>query len=215
MKEFKKEEPHFQYGQIIVLREMWQNRVWSARPAIVVQDAPELMAFYIPVGIGITWKRARALDDTPVTIENRLQLEWLLEDVEWLGFDMLRLTIPGANYSVLIFWNTEDGSQQRWYINLEDPLCRTTLGFDYEDLLLDIIATPDLTSWYWEDEDELEKAVKAGLISPLKAAGLYSKGEQVVTWLQSGTSPFNGWEKWRPDPSWQIPVLPEGWNIID
>ena len=215
MAEFIKEKPHFQSGQIIVLREMWQHRVWSARPAIIVQDTPELMAFYIPADVGITWKRARALDDTPVTIENRLQLEWLLEDVEWLGFDMLRLTIPGDSYSVIIFWSTEDGSQQRWYINLEEPLCRTPQGFDYQDLLLDIIAAPDLTSWYWEDEDELEKAVGLGVISSTKADDLRIEGEKAIAWLQSGKSPFNGWEKWRPDPSWQIPVLPEGWDIID
>jgi predicted RNA-binding protein associated with RNAse of E/G family len=214
MKKLMKEQSYFQPGQTILLREIWQNRIWSARPAIVVQDTPELMTFYIPAGNGTAWKRAIALDGTPVTIENRLQLEWVLEDVEWLGYDLLRMSIPGANYSVLIFWNTEDSSQQRWYINLEDPLKRTVLGFDYFDQILDIIATPDLTSWYWEDEDELEKAISLGFISPARADTLRSEGEKAIVWLQSGKSPFNGWEKWRPDPSWAVPVLPKGWDTI-
>ena len=209
-----REQPHFKPGQTILLREIWQNRVWSARPGIVVQDTPELMVFYIPAGTGTNWKRAVALDGTPATIENRLWSGWLLEDVELLGFDLLRMTIPGANYSVLIFWNTEDGAQQRWYINLEKPLQRTALGFDYIDQLLDIIATPDLTSWHWEDEDELKQAISLGFISSARADSLRSEGEKVIAWLQSGKSPFNGWEKWRSDPSWAVPVLPKGWDTI-
>ena len=210
-----RKQSYFQPGQTILLRELWQGNVWSARPAIVVQDEPELIILYIPAGTGTNWKRAIALDGTPATIENRLRSGWLLEDVEWLGFDLLRMTIPGANYSVLIFWNTDDGSLQRWYINLEDPLRRTALGFDYIDQLLDIIATPDLTSWHWEDEDELEEAISLGLISSARADALRREGEKAIAWLQSGNSPFNGWEKWRPDPLWQIPVLPEGWDTID
>jgi hypothetical protein len=30
----------------------------------------------------------------------------------------------------------------------------------------------------------------------------------------SGKSIFNSWEKWRPDPAWKVPVLPEGWDVL-
>jgi hypothetical protein len=170
------------------------------------------MAFYIPPGS--IWKQPRALDDTPVRVENRRWSEWRLKDMEWLGSGRLRMTVPGAHYSVLIFRNIADGSVRQWYINLEDPLRRTPFGFDYIDQLLDITAVPDLTSWQWKDKDEFEAAVRFGLITSARADVLRSEGEKAIAWLQSGKSPFNGWEKWRPDPSWGIPVLPEGWDSV-
>jgi hypothetical protein len=204
----------FQAGQAVVLREMWDGKIWTARPAIVVQDNPGLMAFYIPTGTISSVRRA--LDGNAATVDNRVRSEWILsEEIERPEYERLKLTIPGSGYSVIIFRNFGDGTLSSWYINLEQPIGKTRLSYDYIDLLLDVIASPDLSEWRWDDEGELETVVKAGLISPIKATALYSEGEHVVAWLQSGTSPFNGWEKWYPDPSWQVPVLPEGWDIID
>lgn len=207
-----REQPHFQPGQTIVLREIWQDNVWSARPAIVVQDEPELIALYIP--IGTLCKEPTTPEGNRVTVESRVRSEWLLKDVESFEESRLKLIIPGTNYSVIIFRNPENGRQSSWYINLEDLIQRTVLGYDYIDQLLDIIVSLDLSEWHWKDEDELEEAVTAGLVSREKATAMYAEGEQVVKWLQSGKSPFNGWEKWRPDPSWGIPVLPKGWETI-
>ncbi|HEY31645.1 MAG TPA: DUF402 domain-containing protein [Dehalococcoidia bacterium] len=204
----------FQAGQTVVLREMWDGKIWSARPAIVVQDNPDLMAFYIPTGVVSSVRRAS--DGSPASVDNRVRSEWILsEEVEWPEYERLKLTIPGSGYSVIIFSDFRAGTLSTWYINLEEPIGRTHFSYDYIDLLLDVIASPDLSEWRWDDEDELEEVVKAGLISLIKAAELYTEGERVVAWLQSGTSPFNGWQKWCPDPSWQVPVLPEGWDIID
>jgi predicted RNA-binding protein associated with RNAse of E/G family len=97
---------------------------------------------------------------------------------------------------------------------LEDPLHCTALGFDFLDQFLDIIVKPDLSGWHWKDEDELAEAVELGLISKERAAAMRAEGEKVALWIQSGKSPFNGWEKWRPDPAWKAPVLPEGWDKI-
>jgi predicted RNA-binding protein associated with RNAse of E/G family len=207
-----REQCHFQSGQSIILREIWKNRIWSARPAIVVQDEPELMAFYIPNGT--ICKEPKTLAGNRVTVESRVRSEWILEDEEWSEPGRLKLIIPDTSYSVLIFWNAEGGSQRLWYINLEDPIQRTSHGYDYIDQLLDIIATPDLSEWHWKDEDELEEAVITGLITPGKAATMRVISEQVVNWLQSGQSPFNGWENWQPDSSWQIPILPDGWDTV-
>ncbi len=101
-----------------------------------------------------------------------------------------------------------------WYINLEEPLRRTAMGFEYLDQFLDVIVKPDLSGWRWKDEDELEEAIALGLISRGKASAMRVEGEKVAVWIQSGKSPFNGWEKWRPDPSWKAPVLPDGWDKI-
>ena len=196
----------FELGQTIICREFWQNKVLSERPEIVVQDTPDLLALYLPTNtiinqpVSSTGEKADYLD--------RLNLTWTLAEVPWIPPRRLRLSIPGAFYSVLLFWN-EDNSLRAWYINLEEPLYRTPHGFDYIDLFLDIIAEPDLSSWRWLDEDELKEAVDQDFISRMTSDMLYSEGRKAIEWLQSGNSPFNEWERWRPDPAWQIPGLPE------
>lgn len=186
---------------------MAHGKIWQARPAIVVRDTPELMVFFVPAGT--IWK-------TPAeTIRpaQRIHKTWSFTTKVWGFGGILRLAIPGAFYSVLLLRNA-DGSLYEWYINLEQPLRHTELGFDYEDDILDIGIKPDLSSWRWKDEDELEEAITLGVVSKGKAAALYAEGERVAKWIQSGKSPFNGWEKWRPDPAWKVPVLPDSWDKV-
>jgi predicted RNA-binding protein associated with RNAse of E/G family len=209
--ELKNRFPYFHPGQIILLREIWRGKVWSARPEIVIQDKPDLLALYLAPGT--IWKQPAALDGERTKPQNRLRSEWILKEDKW-NCHRLRLTIPGAGYSVLVFWDMPDIKHRSWYINMEDPLLRTVRGFDYLDQFLDVIVKPDLSSWRWKDEDELAEAVACGLTPPERAAYLRAEGERVVKWIQSGKSPFNGWQKWRPDPSWKVPVLPEGWDRL-
>jgi predicted RNA-binding protein associated with RNAse of E/G family len=82
------------------------------------------------------------------------------------------------------------------------------------DQILDLIVEPDLKQWHWKDEDELKEAIELGIISTEKARSLYAKGTEVRDMILSGKSIFNGWEHWRPDPAWKIPVLPDGWDEI-
>jgi uncharacterized protein len=206
-----KKQSYFLPGQMILLREIWRSRVWSARPEIVVLDEPDLLVLYLP--LDSIWKQPKTLDGKRISVQNREQSEWVLEN-EKVNYRSLRLTIPGAIYSVLLFWDLPDMSFTFWYVNIEDPLRRTDRGFEYIDQFLDVILKPDLSGWHWKDEDELAEAIELGLISQEKAAALYKEGERVVKWIQSGKSPFNDWEKWRPDPSWKVPVLPEGWDRI-
>jgi hypothetical protein len=205
-KDQMKNTSRFEPGQAITCCQIWQNRVFEERPEIVVQDSPELLALYLPPKTVINQPVSSGGEKADYL--DRLNLTWTLAEVPWIPPRRLRLSIPGAFYSVLIFWN-EDNSLRAWYINLEEPLYRTTHGFDYIDLFLDIIAEPDLSSWRWDDENELEEAVKRGLVTGETSDMLYSEGGKAIEWLQSGNSPFNEWETWRPDPAWQIPVLPE------
>ena len=156
-----------------------------------------------------------SLDGEDVTLTTRVQGEWFLADNVWPeDGEYLRLVIPGAPYSVLIFWLEKHSVHRSWYINLEDPLHRTSIGFDFMDQILDIIVEPDLSSWFWKDEDEFQEAQELGLISPERAGEMRAEGESVVEMLLSGESVFNGWEQWKPDPAWKIPTLPEGWEKI-
>lgn len=203
----KMNQKYFSPGQAIVLRQMFDGKIWEARPAIIERDTPELRICYLPHGI--IWKTPTE-DISPGA---RISKTWSLSDAVWSYGDGLRLTIPDVKYSVLLLKNA-DGSLYEWYINLEEPMRRTPLGYDYEDNVLDAVITPDLSHWEWHDEDELAEAVSAGLYTTEQAAAFYAEGERAVDWLRSGKSPFNEWLNWQPDPSWQVPVLPDGWDMI-
>ena len=201
----------FKPGQTVLVREIWQGRVWTARSMVLVQDTTELLALYwVP---GTIWKRARNHQGGEVPAFDRKMQNWALHDDIWKGEGTLRLSVPDAKYSVLIFRNM-DNNLSNWYINLEYPLTRTTRGFDYTDMILDIIVEPDLKNWRWKDEDEFQEAQDLGLISAQEAHLFRTEGKKALKLLQSGKSVFKGWESWKPDPTWKVPVLPAGWDIV-
>lgn len=202
---------HFSPGQVVLFREPWQGRIWRAFSTIVVKDSPDMIGLYAP--LGITIKHHVMPDGKRVKPRQKVNFEWILADQVTDKMVSLRLSIPGACYSVLLFWDLKM-KLRIWYINLEDPLRRTRLGFDMSDNFLDVLIEPDLSSWHWKDEDEFAEAIELKIISQEKAQDMRAEGERVANWIQSGQSPFNGWEKWRPDPAWKVPVLPEGWDKL-
>ena len=212
----KETQNNFKPGQTVLVREIWLGKVWTARPEIVVQDNAEFIALYIPVNIHCKRHYGRLGDR--ITADERKNNKWTLRDIiQDNSYYYIKLAIPGESYSVLVFWNSNDNSLRYWYINLEDPenpMRRTGIGFDCFDQILDVIIEPDLKGWRWDDEDELQEAIEVGLISPEKAKALYAKGEEVRDLIMSGKSIFNGWEHWKPDLSWKVPVLPEGWDVV-
>ncbi|MFC2038565.1 DUF402 domain-containing protein [Chloroflexota bacterium] len=200
----------FKEGRPIVLREIWQDKIWLAVPAIVLQELPEMLAFYTPAEtIGMIHRQS---DGTPTTVDNLINSEWILEEFT-MDYSRLKLIIPGTGYSVILFRNP-DGTLRTWYINMENRVRHTTNSYDDTDLLLDITIKPDLSEWRWLDEDELEAVIAAGLVSREKSEEMYTEGEQLVRWILSGESPFNKWVNWQPEKCLVVPVLPDGWNII-
>jgi predicted RNA-binding protein associated with RNAse of E/G family len=181
-------------GDVIVLREIWDGKIWTARPVILVQDDAELIALHIPEGTH--WKHHQSRHGDRITALDRKNKQWVLRDFIWENrSSYIKLAIPGESYSVRLFRNP-DYSLHCWYINLEDaenPMHRTLIGFDCTDQILDVITEPNLKDWHWDDEDELREATEVGLISTEKARLLYSKGEKVRDLIMSGKSVFNGW----------------------
>ena len=115
---------------------------------------------------------------------------------------------------MLLFWN-ESGQFVSWYIDLETPMSRTPLGFDYMDQMLDIVVAPDLSSWRWKDEDELEEGVRRGLWNAAQAVEVRAESERALARLLAREPPFNElWEDWRPDPTWARPEIDSGWGIV-
>jgi hypothetical protein len=141
--------------------------------------------------------------------------DWALADAVWTDSRMLYLMTPGAAHSVHLWWKAPDWSFGGWYVNLQEPIRRTRLGFDYMDQTLDIVIEPDL-SWHWKDEHEIDGALATGFLTPEQARAIRAEGERVIERLEARAAPFSdGWEQWHPDPDWPIPELPAGWDSLD
>ena len=185
-------------GDTVVLRELWDGRIWKARAWTVVQDEPDELVLWIHPG---------AETRIPATEDAVPPQEWELVPSTFRR-RALRITRPGAHHSRLLFFGDE-GALEGWYVNFERPLERTAVGFDYVDLLLDLWIAPD-GKHRLVDEDELEQAVAQGRIAESEAAAVRAEAERVLAEHQFPT----GWEGFRPDPSWQPPRLPAGWDEL-
>ncbi|MEO8477941.1 MAG: DUF402 domain-containing protein [Actinomycetota bacterium] len=189
----------------MALREVWDGRVFYARPVTVVEDTPSRSMFYVPPVV----RSLEPQDDegTPLRIPDR---EWHLEGREVRHHPFLSFAFPDTSYAVLASWDPENGVFRGWYINLQSPLRRTEVGFDTREHVLDVVIPPDRSSWSWKDEDELAEAVDRGLFTLEEAEGFRAAGERAVEHILLREPPFDeDWEHWRPDPAWGTPRLPE------
>lgn len=76
-----------------------------------------------------------------------------------------------------------------------------------------MVAPPDLRSWSFKDEDELERAVEKGFHTQDEAVAIRAEGERVGRMIERLDAPFcEDWASWKPDDAWNVPVLPEEWD---
>jgi hypothetical protein len=199
----------FEPGDVVLLREMWGDRIWTARPQIVVQDDPTQRMLYTPNGIRM---RLAVRDGTKLRLP---EPEWDLLERTWTKGPILSFSWPSVGHAILLFFHA-DWTPRIWYVNVEAPLRPTALGFDTEERLLDVVVAPDLSSFRWKDEDELAEAVDRGLFTPDQAAEFRSEAEAALRRLRGREPPFDQeWTTWRPVPSWPLPELPAGWEAAE
>jgi protein associated with RNAse G/E len=123
------------------------------------------------------------------------------------------LIAPGEAFSTYLMWNTATRDLDCWYINLQEPIRRTSIGFDTMDHMLDIAVSPDMTEWNWKDDHEFAEARRIGLYSREKAGEIWAEGERAVKLLTSERRAFyKEWEKWQANPVWEMPRLSSVWN---
>ena len=196
-------------GDAVAIREIWDGRVWYARPAVVVRDDPNLQMFHVPPHV--TCKTPVGHDGNPLRIPTE---DWQLEDEQRSDTRVLSFAFPDTPYAVILPFDPE-GRLQSYYVNLQTPLARSTAGFDTREHILDVTIPADRSSWSWKDEDELEEAIEHGLFSDEDAAWFRHWGERAVEHVLLREPPFDqDWEGWEPDPAWDEPALPADWAAV-
>ncbi|WP_093779967.1 DUF402 domain-containing protein [Streptomyces sp. yr375] len=183
-----------------------------ARPVTVVRDDEDVLAVWMAPGTECV--RPVLADGTPLhqePLHTRYTKPRTVQRDHWFGTGVLKLARPGEPWSVWLFW--EPGWQfKNWYVNLEQPLFRWDGGVDSEDHFLDICVYPN-RSWGWRDEDEFAQAQQDGLMDAAVAEQVREAGRRAVEVIGAWGPPFDeGWQNWRPDPSWAVPLLPEDWD---
>ena len=198
----------FRTGEPVALREIWRDRVWFARPAILVDDNSATITFYIPSGVRYRKPVGPGGNYLKVYTE-----DWSLAEDVWHSPDYtLSFAFTDTPYGVILSYGPE-GTLQLYYVNLQAPMVRTSIGFDTVEYLLDVVIAPDRSTWTWKDEDELAEAVRQGSFTPESAEWLHHWGERAVKHVLLGEPPFDrDWSSWRPDPGWCVPELPEDWD---
>jgi hypothetical protein len=194
------------------MREVLHGRVWTVRPVTVVQDRPDSIA--LAMQPGTVYKHPRLLDRDEVP-PLMVDAPWRLIDLPWTGGRALYLSRPGDDYMLIVFWQEDQATLRSWYVNLQTPLRRTRLGFDYLDQELDVIVSPDLSTWRWKDEENFEALMRQGLIARERGRHLRSVAEEVIRTRHDPGSLFTqGWEHWTPPPEWGRPGIPAGWDVV-
>jgi hypothetical protein len=187
------------------------SKVFWAYPTIVVQDTSDLIVLYMPSGVLGKDTDHRPTPQELLSFPNKINIV----DCQWDRTDVLFLIVPGDSFSTYIMWKTGTKILDCWYINLQEPIRRTEIGFDTMDNMLDVVVNPDMTEWRWKDDDEFAEAQKIGFYSSEKAREIWAEGEKAVRLITSERrSLYKKWEKWQANPEWEIPRLSPFWDKV-
>ncbi|PFG29672.1 DUF402 domain-containing protein [Paramicrobacterium agarici] len=135
------------------------------------------------------------------------------QELPWNGGPSVRVHPRGRHYAVIRQWDSSAQRFDGWYVNLELAWQRSVAGFDSRDLVLDIVAERDLSTWRWKDEDHLAWSVEQRILSSAQAQWIRNAGWQAVADLDARTPIFTDdeWDQWVPDGSWPFPFFGADW----
>ena len=204
---------YWQPGEVVLWRYKRPNSsTESVRPMRVVRDdATGLVAWLAPGTPVLRPVLRNGADLRSVPLGERFDVERHGRATRldtWHGQGVLKVAPAGVPWSVWLFWH-DDWSLDCWYVNLEHEHTRRGDVLVTQDHVLDLVVTPG-GRVERKDEDELVAAVAGGRFSAEEADRYRDDARAVEDVVRRWGSPFNdGWEHWRPDPSWELPQLPD------
>ncbi len=189
-------------GEPIVRRDVWHGRPVVGWGGIVVSDAADLLVLYMP-------------EDGPLGFPPEDFFggphPWSGKD-RWTGHGVLQLQRPGEMHAVWVFWEGPERKHAGWYLNLQEPFRRSSVGFDTQDLELDIVIELD-GSWSWKDDEQMDGWIERGRWTRDEVDAIRAEGHRISAELDAGRRWWSeSWASWEPDPSWPAPTLPQGWG---
>jgi hypothetical protein len=193
----------WQPGDTIVRRDVWRGQPKVAWGGLVVQDADDLLALYMPEGSPLRYAPDFFGEPHPWSPKDR-----------WEGHGILQLQRPGEMHAVWVFWQGKDREFASWYINIQEPFRRTRFGVDTQDLELDIVVSPG-GAWRYKDDEQLETWISRGRWTAAEVAAIRGEARRMGRLLDAGARWWSDdWAAWEPDPDWPRPRLPSTWQRL-
>jgi hypothetical protein len=191
-----------EHGDVLVRREVLKGHVWLAYPTFVVRDEPDLLVTYLASGARFTF---------PAWPFDRWEHPWRSAGhTSWTGHGKLMLHRPGDAYSVEVFWRGREREHVGWYLNLQEPVRRTSDGFDTLDHELDYWVEPS-GEWRVKDAELFEQRVAEDRYTPEQAEEVRRTGRALEAMLDSGETWWDpAWADWTPEPGWDRPAVVRG-----
>lgn len=195
-------------GDVIVERQIWHGAVMLAFPTTVLEATNDHLVAYIAPGAPF-W-----FPDEPTFPSPTGRHPWFGRQ-GWRGHGAVVITPYDGDYSVWHFWQGEDREFARWYLNIQEQMRPTAIGFDSQDLELDYVVWPNL-SWEVKDDDILEQRVVEGRWTTEEIADIRRIGAGIV---QDVLEPHRWWWDtrwtfWVPDPEMPPARFPSGWRDV-
>ena len=172
---------------------------------LVVEDTPGLLVTYLPPGAPFAfpagdWPGGRHPWDGRGG---------------WEGHGVLMLHRPGDRHAVWHFWEEPARRFAGWYLNLQEPFRRTSVGFDTQDLELDVWipagGRPRRKDW-----ELLDRRVAEGRFTAAEAETIRADGDALAAAAEAGERWWDeSWAAWEPDPAWMAGPLPAGWDELE
>ena len=192
-------------GEWVVRREVLDSGPWLGTLVMIVEDSPDHLISYIPEGAPFGFPEG----DWPTPTGTH---PWS-DRQNWQGHGCLMVQRPAASHAVWHFWEGPHRDFACWYINLQEPFRRTAIGYDTQDLELDIVVQPD-GQWQLKDDELMDQRVEEGRWSSERVAAIRSEGARIAARLRAGERWWpERYRHWHPDPKWKVPdKLPTGWE---
>jgi hypothetical protein len=196
----------WEYGDVIVHREIAFGRPWLAIAERLVEDREDLFVTYIPNGAPIGYGVG------PFPTANGMP-PWHPRPA-WEGHGSLIVQRPGDAYAIQHFWTGEDRRFERWYVNLQTPMRRTTVGYDTNDHELDLVVFAD-GRWTFKDDEKMELRIREGRYSEAEVVEIRALGKRLAEMVDNGRTWWDPrYAEWKPDPAWGPIALVDGWEAV-
>jgi len=196
----------WEYGDVVVHREIAWGRPWFAMAERVVEDRDDRFVTYVPTGSPFGYPEG------PWPTANGRQ-PWYPKPA-WTGHGALIAQRPGDAYAIQHFWTGDARRFERWYVNLQAPMRRTALGYDTGDHELDLVVFAD-GSWTFKDDDVMELRVREGRYTADEVVAIRALGAELAALVEDGRAWWiPGYADWQPDPEWGAIELPDGWESL-
>lgn len=192
----------------VVLRAVQDGGVRSALAAYELERDDTSVVLHLPVGSpGLTRDGERVGPRggfLPPT-------SWLptLSPKQWRTADVVMVHRFGDPWSTWRWTYDRRTWKSGCYLNLEDPWRESPIGWDTDDLVLDVVVRGD-GEIVMKDEHELAWAEGAGWFSAARAAEIRGFGAAAADHARTGGWPHRAdWDAWLPRTD-RLPTLPPG-----